>query len=190
MKSIKVYARFLELFSLFVVIPFVVVAFLYKWIQPEMPIYSDVADGAKQVRLYAGVLYVYQGPAGWVSAPLLARFLGVIIDGISVGLFCYGCWAFIRLLRAYKQGELFTPRTLAYFMTLSRVTFVWALYNPLKLLLLSIVTTYFNPVGQRVIAFGVTSGDIINIFVVGLFLIIASLMQEASRLQDEHDLTV
>ena len=46
------------------------------------------------------------------------------------------------------------------------------------------------PVGHHGIAFGVTSSDVINIFIVGFFLIIASLMQEAAKLQDEHDLTV
>jgi hypothetical protein len=73
---------------------------------------------------------------------------------------------------------------------LSRISFAWALYNPFKLTLLSIVTTFFMPGGQRVIAFGVTSSDIINIFIVGFFLIISSLMQEAAKLQEEHDLTV
>jgi len=101
-----------------------------------------------------------------------------------------GCICFIRLLRYYKKGELFSARTLSLFRQLSRISFAWALYNPFKLTLLSIGTAFFMPVGQRGIAFGVTSSDVINIFIVGFFLIIASLMKEAARLQDEHDLTV
>jgi hypothetical protein len=190
MNNIKVYARFLELFSLFLVVPLVIVAFFYKWLQPAIPVYNDVADGVKQVRLYAGVLFASQEPSCWLPAPLLARLLGGFVDVLSLVLFCWGCWHFVRLLRCYRHGELFTQKTVYHFVVLSRIAFVWTLYNPLKLMLLTLITSYFNPAGQRIIAVGITAGDVENIFIVGLFLIIASLMQEAARLQNEHDLTV
>jgi len=188
--TIKSYARFLELFSLFIIVPLFVIAFFYKWAQPTIPIYSDIADGVKQVNLFAGIRFACTVPCCWFYSPFLSRILGIIIDGISVFLFCWGCICFIRLLRFYKEGELFTSRTLSVFRRLSRISFAWALYNPFKLTLLSIVTTFFMPGGQRVIALGITSSDVINIFIVGFFLIIASLMKEAAKLQDELDLTV
>lgn len=188
--TIKSYARFLEYFCLFIIVPIFVIAFFYKWFQPTIPIYSDIADGVKQVNLFAGIRLACTVPCCWFYSPLLTRILGVIVDGISVYLFCSGCLCFIRLLRYYKNGELFSARTLSVFRRLSRIAFAWAVYNPLKLTLLSIVTTFFMPGGQRVIAFGITSSDVINIFIVGSFMIIASLMQEAAKLQEEHDLTV
>ncbi len=188
--TIKSIARFLEYFCLFVIMPLVVIAFFYKWFQSTIPTYSDIADGVKQVNLFAGVVCSYMIPHFSFHSPLLSRILGIIVDGISVLLFCWGCICFIRLLRYYKQGELFSSRTLSLFRRLSRISFAWTLYNPFKLTLLSIGTAFFMPVGHHGIAFGVTSSDIINIFIVGFFLIIASLMQEAAKLQDELDLTV
>jgi len=73
---------------------------------------------------------------------------------------------------------------------MSKIIFAWAVYEPLKFTLLSIVTILSNQEGQRVIALGFTSNDVINIFVVGFFLIITSLMHEAYELKSENDLTI
>jgi hypothetical protein len=190
MSAVRKYARFLELFSMVIVIPLMIIAYCYKWLQPAVPVYNDIADGAKQVRLYAGVLFGTHDHVCWLPSPCLARIFGGLVDAFSLILFCWGAYHFIRLLRCYRNGELFTQKTIYHFVLLSRIAFAWTLYNPIKLMLLTVITSCFNPAGQRTIAIGVTAGDIVNIFMVGLFFVIASLMQEAARLQDEHDLTV
>ena len=157
MKKLRLYAYFLQLFCLLLVLPLIIVAFFYKWLQPVMPVYSDIADGAKQVRLYIGLLYAYTPSCYWLPSPVLVRILGALIDGVSVVLFCWGCIYFVQLLHYYKRNELFSLRTLSIFHSLSRIVFFWALYNPVKLTLLSIVTTFFSPTGQRIIVFGITS---------------------------------
>jgi len=73
---------------------------------------------------------------------------------------------------------------------MSRIAFIWTLYNPLKFTLLSLVTTLNNPVGKRMLAVNFSSDDIFHIFVVGVFWVITSLMQAAYELKSEHDLTV
>ena len=86
--SIKSYARFLQNFCLFVVIPLFVIAYFYKWLSPTIPVYSDIADGVKQVNLFAGVVRKYMVPNFSFHSPMLSRILGIIIDGISVFFLC------------------------------------------------------------------------------------------------------
>jgi len=190
MNRIKSYARVLELMCIFVGIPLIVGAFFFKWFYGDFPIYSDAIDCTKHSRLFTGIGYFYNAAYSQTPPPLLIRLLAAAVDGISIGLFLWGSICFIRLLRYYSKGELFSANTLALYTKLSRILFAWTLYNPLKFTLLSYITTMLNPAGQRVIAIAFNSDDIFYIFIVGFFLVITSLMQEAYHLKHEQDLTV
>lgn len=190
MKKIKKYARFLELFCLFVIIPLLILSFLYKWFYGEIPVYHDIADCAKKVTMYTGLSIFYPATQSANSTPIMTRMLAAFIDSISLGLFLWGCYCFINLLRYYKQGELFSLNTMSLINKLSRIAFAWTLYEPLKFTLLTFVTTASLHNGMRIISLGLTSNDVFHIFIVGFFLVITSLMHEAYELKNEHDLTV
>ncbi len=178
----------MELF-LFAGILLIMGAFVVKWFSGDIPIYCDVSDSIKQTRLYAGLGFFYTNIH--TPAPsLLIRLSAAFVDGISIALFMWGCICFFKLLRLYRQGELFSINTLALYTKLSRIAFAWTLYNPIKFTLLSFITTINNPHGQRIVAFGFNSDDIFYIFIVGFFLVMTSLMQEAYELKYEQDLTV
>ena len=190
MRTIKSYARFLEIFCLVIVLPLTTIAFIYKWFGGALPVYYDIADCSKKVTVYTGLSFVYNSAPSQSAIEIASRILGALIDGVSIALLLWGCFCFIKVLRYYQRGELFTANTIALFNKMSRIAFAWALYEPFKFTLLSIVTTLSNQEGQRVIALGFTSNDVIHIFIVGFFLIITSLMHEAYELKNEHDLTV
>ena len=190
MSTIKAYARFLEIFCIVLVIPISSVSFIYKWFGGNIPIYYDIADCSKKVTVYTGLSFVYKSAPSQTALAIAARLLGTLIDGLSVALLLWGCIYFIKVLRYYQQGEIFSANTISLFNKMSRIAFAWALYEPFKFTLLSIVTTLSNQEGQRVISLGFTSNDVIHIFIVGFFLIITSLMHEAYTLKNENDLTV
>lgn len=191
MSTIKSYARFLEIFCIVLVVPLTTAAFIYKWFGGTMPIYNDIADCSKKVTAYYGLSFIHNSaPSQTILPAASSRLLGAFIDAISVALLLWGCICFIKVLRYYQRGEIFTANTLALFNNMSRIAFAWAIYEPFKFTLLSIVTTLSNQEGQRVIALGFTSNDVIHIFIVGFFLIITSLMHEAYTLKNENDLTV
>ncbi len=190
MSTLKSYARFLELFCLFVALPLTIIGFVYKWFGGSMPIYYDIADCSKKVTLYTGLSIPYGSGQSEATMALISRIASSCIDGISIALLVWACICFIKVLRYYQKGELFTANTIALFNNMSKIIFAWALYEPFKFTLLSIVTTLSNQQGQRVIALGFTSNDVIHIFIVGFFLIITSLMHEAYELKNEHDLTI
>jgi len=191
MDTIKSYARFLEIICIGFICPLTAAAFMYKWFGGAMPIYNDIADCSKKVTAYYGLNLVFNPSHAQPALPMaVSRLLGAFIDSISIALLLWGCICFIRLLRYYQRGEIFTADTLALFNKMSRIAFAWALYEPVNFTLLSIITSLANPAGQRVIAVGLTSNDLVHIVIVGLFMIITSLMQEAYTLKNEHDLTV
>jgi hypothetical protein len=190
MNTIKMYARFLEVFCLSIGIPLVVLSFFYKWFYGALPLYRDISDCTKKVTIYTGLNVLYPTATISPTDSIIIRVLAACIDGISVSLLLWGCICFIRVLRNYQQGELFSSTTITLFNKMSRIAFVWAIYEPLKFTFLSFITTIGMPSGMHSIVFGITSNDIVHIFIVGIFLIITSLMHEAHELKSEHDLTV
>lgn len=185
MKNVKSYARFLEVFSILIVMPLASLSFIFRWLLPASTIthHAYASD--------AGIFYALNlSPLPIASLPLELRALGASIDAISFGLFFWGAFLFIKLLRCYRQGEIFSANTLFLFNKISRVAFAWTLYSPVKFTLLNLILTLQNPVGQRELAIAFSSNDVINIFTVGFFLILTSLMHEGYMLKHEQDLTV
>ena len=186
MNKIQLYARFLEFLCFFICIPLVLIAFIYKWFFSATLSFNTVNAYISLV----GIDRVFPWLFSEGAPSMLMRISAAIIDGISVGLFIWGIFCFIQLLRRYSVGEFFSERTLALYVRLSRVAFAFALYNPFKEIILSVVRTLNNPVGHREVSIAIGSDDILHIFIVGFFLVMTLLMREAYELKREHDLTV
>jgi uncharacterized membrane protein YidH (DUF202 family) len=186
MKSIKVRARFLELISLFIGLPVIVIAFFYKWTYGTI---SDFSFDGFHASFSPNPLQASPEIAT-ASLPLFARALGILVDGIGVGLLIMVIFKFISIMRAFQRGETFSQHTMFLFTRMSRFIFVWAIYDFFKSIPLSLATTICNPAGHHVLAVSITSSNISNIFIVGCFLVISSIIYEGVRLKDEQDLTV
>lgn len=182
MKNIKSYARFLELFCYIAVIPAMIFLTIYKWFVDCFPWFER--SHAFWVR-FAYTFNLSVGPM-----PMLSRFLGVVIECVSLGLFLWGVICFIQVLRLYQHAQIFTQQIFLLFRKISRIALAWAIYEPIKVTLGSLVATLHNPVGKRIIMVSVEHTDIINIFLVGFLLVITSLIYEGFKLKQEQDLTV
>ncbi len=190
MMSIRTSARFLEIFSTFVIVPGTILSFIYTWFVGDMPVYHSIADATKRVNLFFEVSFFHTNPAQQAVGLVVSRCVSACIDGFSLLLFVWGCVLFIRVLRCYQQQEYFSAYALLNLKRTSRVAFIWTVYQPIKFTLLSLATTMANPAGERVVAVGVTSHDLIHIAVIGFFLCAVSLMEKAHALQREADLTI
>ncbi len=183
MKNLQSYARFLEIFCMIIIMPLTLLTFIFRW----MP--SEIARQAYESP--TGVFYtLYLSPFSLETVSTLSRLFAAFFDGISFILFFAGCIYFIKLLRCYRRGELFSANTLLLFKKISRIVFVWTVYSPIKFTFINLILTFHRPVGQRELAIALSPNDIVNIFIVGFFLIMTSLMHEAYTLKHEQDLTV
>ena len=184
MKSIKLYARLLEVFCWVVVIPSMVLFSILKWIGS----FSLFGASYYEFPFLAQISYSYEVMPK--NLPFLSKILAIFVDSISVGLFLFGLVSFILVLRCYQKGKMFTFKTFSLFRRLSRVAFVWVLYEPVRSVLMSLIVTFHKPAGQRAFLLTLSSNDVFNFFIVVFFLIITSLMYEGYKLQHEQDLTV
>lgn len=191
MKRLQAYARLFAYFCYAIVLPLIIISFMYKWFLAPLPMYNDIATYTKKVSIYTGLGFFYQGTTHAYSfMVILVRIIGALIDAVSIGLIVWGCLCFIKLLGFYQRNELFSSNTLALFKKISRIAFAWVVYEPIKFTLLSFVTTMTNPIGQRIITIVITSNDVIHIGIVGFFWILTSLMHEAYILKSDQDLTI
>jgi hypothetical protein len=171
-------------------IPLIIYAFIAKWYTGDFPVFSDIADSVRQTHLYTGIGYWRASTYTKTIPSNVVRVVASIIDGASFFMLIWGIICFIKLLRYYYRDELFSTNTLALYSKMSRIIFAWTLYNPLKFILLSAVTTLANHTGHQVIAISITSNDVVYIVIAGFFVLINSLMHAAYKLKYEQDLTV
>jgi len=178
MTNIARYARCIERISLFL-LPVPVLLLVFKWtygvFNSNNPLHcfpdSDISFSMR-------------------TMPLVARIAGVCVDSLSVIIFLAGMYYIARIMRLFQQGETFSLATISLFKTISKLALANAIYSPLSVTLLTLIATLHNPSGQRYLVTGISGVDIVNIFLVGFFFIITSVMHEGYRLKIEQDLTV
>ena len=125
-----------------------------------------------------------------IPLPASARVLGFIVALVPASVVMYGTVVLIRLFRLYETGQIFRPANVHCFRSLSRTLVAWCAANIVSGALMSMALTLHHPAGQRMISVGLGSPDI-TALLVGLVLgVIAWVMEEGSRLQEEQDYTV
>jgi hypothetical protein len=120
--------------------------------------------------------------------PLTHRLLGMLFDSVVLGLFIAILWSIAAIMNTFKNNEFFSSRTVSAFSSISTYAFYLALYTPFNRMILSLVTTLHVRPHTLSVSFG--SVDLFNIFIFGSFMVMTLLLQQATQLQNEQNLTV
>ena len=186
MKNISFYARLVK-YSSYALIPAIVIGFFTKWLYPAFSFANPHIFGL----FFSYTFDNYEIMSISVpTMPLLHRLLAMLIDS-SVCIMLVTILCFIAaIMKKFEQNEAFSAQTVAYFSTLSKYALCLAIYTPINRMILSIVTTIHNDPGQRVLTASFGSGDLFNIFMFGIFMVMTLLLQQATQLQNEQNLTV
>jgi len=190
MKRFVGVSKFLEWFCKLVVIPVAMFGFIYKWTT------ISLVDFNNKCSFDIGVGYFFDATGGStdslinISAPLISKLLGALLESISLVLFLIGFFYFVRVLKLYQNGKIFSHGSFLIFKKIAWVALVWTIYAPVKHMLMSVIMTMFNPVGERMISLGFNTTDMVNIFLVGLLYFITAMIYEGYTLKSESDLTV
>ena len=128
----------------------------------------------------------------FVSMPLpfSSRLMGFIVLMIPTGVAMCGVYHLMRLFQLYEQGRIFRPANVRCFRSLSRVLLWWFAAGIVHKSLLSVVLTLHNPPGQRMITLELGSPDLTALLLGAVLAVIAWVMEEGRRLQEDQDLTV
>ena len=95
-----------------------------------------------------------------------------------------------ELFALYEHGIIFSNENVRCFRRLGYTLVVWFFAKLLFIPLISVVLTYNNPSGERMIAVGIGSYDLSTLITGAIVVTISWVMGEASKLQDLQDHTV
>jgi hypothetical protein len=122
--------------------------------------------------------------------PVLGCILGFAVSMLPVGVSMAGGQYLVRLFRLYEQGDIFKLANVLCFKRLSRVLIWWFVAGIVYRSLLSVVLTLHHPPGQRMIAVGLGSPDLTALLLGGILAVVAWVMEEGRKIQEEQELTV
>lgn len=122
--------------------------------------------------------------------PVSARFMGCIVTMMPTGIAMFGAYYLMRLFRLYERGEIFRPSNVRCFKILSRVMVWWFVIGIVHRSLLSVALTLHHPPGRRFITLELSSPDLTALLVGIVLAVIAWVMEEGCKLQEEQDYTV
>lgn len=118
-----------------------------------------------------------------MPAPLLlAGFLVSMIPGAVV---LFALWRLRRLFGLYAGGAIFTAGNVRCLRDFALAVMVLALAKPLAGALLSVLLTLANPPGQRHLAIQFGSSELTTLFVGGVFLVIAWVMDAGREMAED-----
>jgi hypothetical protein len=121
---------------------------------------------------------------GWVR---LLCFVAAMIPGTALMVVLL---RLRRLFTLYKGGSIFSLANVLAFRSVARALFAWAVCSVLFTPLFSLAVTAANPPGRHMISLGVGTTEVELVFLAVLALVIARVMDEARRLDEEAALTV
>ena len=122
--------------------------------------------------------------------PLSALWLGILVSFIPAGVVIFGITTLMELFKLYENAIFFSTKNVKCFRRLGYSLISWTFANMMFTTLISLVISFNNPAGQRMISFGFDIADIANLIIGAVVVVVSWVMNEASRLEDEQAYTV
>lgn len=128
----------------------------------------------------------------FVSLPLPcgARWMGFAVTLLPTAISMFCTYFLMQLFGLYEQGHIFRAANVRCFKNLARVLLAWFFIGIVHHALLSIVLTLHHPPGQRIFSIELSSADLTTLLTGAILAVIAWVMEEGRKLQEDQDLTV
>ncbi len=112
------------------------------------------------------------------------RLLGGCVEGVDTLLLISILTLLHRMLKDITQPTLFGAKNLQRLRRIARLYLIMAIYTPFADTLVSIITSWHNPVGQRMLRIGNT--NLQQIIIVLCIYVLVHLFTHAHRIETEH----
>lgn len=158
----------------------IILGLILFWITYRTPydIFTNIGIGAN-------LAVLIQSPLS-----LSTRILAFIVSIIPCSVILYGLNQLIKLFKNYERGEVFTNDNVQRYKKLAYSLFAWVIAGICYDALISLVLSFNNPPGQRVISINFEGPDFVALVAGAVVLTIAYVMQEAHKLSDENKFTI
>lgn len=122
--------------------------------------------------------------------PVINRVICFIVEGGLLAIVMSGLFHCMRLMHYFKNGEIFSLRTIALLGNVSKLALIWALYSPFNTIVQSMLA-FHETIDQRSLSIAYASDDAcIKLVFFGFLLVLTLMLQEGYYLKSEQDLTV
>lgn len=120
----------------------------------------------------------------------LQLVLGFLVSLLPMSVALYGLITLKGLFQLYARGIIFSAKNVTYFHRLGHTFIAWVIASALFTPLISMVITFNSAVGERTLVakFGIM--DLFALLVAGIFLVIAWVMNEGQKIEDEQAHTI
>lgn len=118
------------------------------------------------------------------------RVLGFLATLSTMLLSMFIFWSLRGLFGLFEKGEIFTQNTIKSFRSIGFAYLGITIAQPIEGALLSLILTSNNPVGEKVLAVSLGSPQLYDFVTALVFIVIAWVMQEGQKLDEEKQLTV
>ena len=120
------------------------------------------------------------------ALPPLYRLAAFLVSMIPGAIGVYGLIALRRLFGAFRSGAIFAAGNALDLRTFALSVVGSVLAKIVTVPALSVIVSWHNPPGTRVLEVSFRSEDLQALFIGCLFLVVAWIMAEAQRLAEDH----
>jgi hypothetical protein len=121
-----------------------------------------------------------QALQGWQKIATLAVMM------IPSFVIAYGIYRLRKMFAAFANNIIFNTETIGHFKAFGIALIIQTLISPLTGAASSALATFNRPEGERFISIGLGNSDIHTLFLGGLIIVIAWVLGEAVRIEDEN----
>lgn len=118
------------------------------------------------------------------------RVLSIVVSIVYSSILLFALKSLTQLFKNYQRGDIFTLKNAQLYQKLGYSVFYWVFGGIVYQAIMTVVLSFNNPPGQRILAITMTGVDILSLLI-GFFVIMISwIMQEAYRITDENNNTI
>lgn len=139
-----------------------------------------------------GIVSVTHEISAYTALPLTieTRVFAIIASFLPVGVLLYGMSVLVKLFRRYETGDIFSVDTANYYRRLGFAFFFWVIANLVFGGLISVILSFNNPPGERILSLSLGSVDIVTVLCGFMILTVGWVMREAQLIAEEHQHTI
>ena len=139
-----------------------------------------------------GIIQFSHDISSYTSQPLSieTRMWALVVSLLPCGVIFYALLILTKLFKSYEASEVFTVETVKYYRKLGLSFFYWAFGGLVYGGLISVVLSFNNPPGQRILSISFTGLDVVTLFCGMIVLVISYVMNEAQKIADEQRNTI
>jgi len=127
-------------------------------------------------------------PTTPLPLPVLAA--GFVASLLPIGVMVYGLATMRRLFQLYENGEIFSGQNVRCFRHLGYAIVAWVIASTVYTPLLSVIITATNPPGEKSLVIQFGSTQLAALIAGGIVMLIAWVMEEGRKLEDERAHTI